>query len=116
MKTLKKMAHGLIAVAALFLATGCPQPNVTPAEVVEKVTFDPAPESGEISPTDKISLYCETDGVDIYYSVGEELTSENYAEVGTAYNGSFTISEDAIVYAIAVSEKGTLLCVKGSAK
>ncbi len=58
--------------------------------------------SGTVMPGTKISLYCDTEGAEIWYTTDENIPTES-----DVYTGEFEITEDTIVYAFAV-KKGML--------
>lgn len=114
MKNYRKRILSLLRIFALvviFLFTSCYQIDQI-ANAISQVKFEP--NGGEVSKDQKITLTCDTQDTEIYYS-SKRLYSINYKSDGTKLNesGSFSISEfssssssSLTLYAIAVDSSG----------
>ena len=113
-KTLRRVLVGFASAALLLLAASCQKPEDT--FDVASVTFSPA--GGNISVNEYVTLSCETEGAEIYWSKTQELTSSNFSE-GTPGSSVQVTSDDGtafVLYAIAVytADSGSTYCSSSS--
>lgn len=114
MKNFRKRILSLLRIFALvviFLFTSCSRIDQI-VNAISQVKFEP--NGGEVSKDQKITLTCDTQDTEIYYS-SKRLYSINYKGDGTKLDesGSFSISEfssssssSLTLYAIAVDSSG----------